>query len=208
MLGSLLLGGASYTVREYLSVLAIIIGTVAVSMGKKSGGEENSPLGLAFIFLSLSCDGITGGLQKRMMKNASDSASKPKSYDFMFWTNFYMGIAALIVASAFGELNAGVSFCVNNPALLEKILKFSVCSAIGQSFIFYTISSFDPLVCTTVTTTRKVFSVLLSILLKGHSLTPQGWGGLAVASGGILSELLDNKKKPHGHAKSENDEKK
>eukprot|EP00968_Pinguiococcus_pyrenoidosus_P029219 scaffold8416_cov267-Pinguiococcus_pyrenoidosus.AAC.3 len=44
--------------------------------------------------------------------------------------------------------------------------RFAACSAFGQSFIFYTIANFDPLVCTTVTTTRKIFSVLLSIVLK------------------------------------------
>lgn len=35
MAGSLLLGGASYTTREYLQVAAIIGGTAIVSMGKK-----------------------------------------------------------------------------------------------------------------------------------------------------------------------------
>jgi UDP-galactose transporter B1 len=191
MAGSLLLGGASYSLREYLSVLAIIAGTAFVSMGKKSASGENSIVGLSFILLSLTCDGVTGGLQKKMMKELGEIGVKPKPYDFMFWTNLYMGIAALVVSIFFGEFQAGIDYCIKNPALFEKIVKFGACSAIGQSFIFYTIANFDPLVCTTVTTTRKVFSVLLSIVLKGHSLTNQGWGGLALASGGILSELLD-----------------
>ena len=67
-------------------------------------------------------------------------------------------------------------------------MRFGACSAVGQSFIFYTISTFDPLVCTTVTTTRKIFSVLLSIFLKGHELPLMGWGGVALASAGILAE--------------------
>lgn len=36
MLGSLLLGGATYSLRQYLSVAAIIAGTVIVSLGNKS----------------------------------------------------------------------------------------------------------------------------------------------------------------------------
>merc|ERR1712217_139943 len=75
--------------------------------------------------------------------------------------------------------------------ILKDIVVFSICSAIGQGFIFFTISSFDPLVCTTVTTTRKVFSVLLSIFTKGHSMNAQGWTGIAMACLGILSELED-----------------
>ena len=66
---------------------------------------------------------------------------------------------------------------------------FALCSAIGQTFIFYTITEFDSLTTTTITTTRKIFSVLLSIFLKGHKLNTQGWMGIAVASAGILGEL-------------------
>ena len=195
MIGSLILGGASYTLREYLSVLAIIIGTFAVSMGKKSGSNGGSIVGISFIAASLACDGLTGGIQKKLMIDSNALGIKPKPYDFMFWTNFYMGIAALFISLILGEFQNGIIYCAQNPSLFQKLLNFGVCSAIGQSFIFYTIANFDPLVCTTVTTTRKVFSVILSIVLKGHSLTSQGWAGLLVASAGILSELLDKKTK-------------
>lgn len=201
MAGSLLLGGAKYSLREYASVLAIILGTCIVSMGnKKSTGPASSTIGIAFIFLSLSCDGITGGLQDRLKKRSKEIGVIAKPYDLMFWTNLFMGLTAITVALVLGDAAKGIKFCVDNPIILEKILKFSICSAIGQSFIFYTISEFNSLVCTTVTTTRKVFSVLLSIFLHGHKLSSTGWLGISVASAGILSELLDSKGgKGHGH---------
>lgn len=191
MIGSLLLGGASYTLREYLAVAAIIAGTCLVSMGKKKAGSTSSLLGILFVVLSLTCDGITGGFQKRLKTRSQELGVKAKPYDLMFWTNFYMAITAALFALFFGEAVSGVKFCFENPVIFEKILKFAVCSAVGQSFIFYTISNFDPLVCTTVTTTRKVFSVLLSIFLNGHPLSTQGWVGIGVASAGILAELQD-----------------
>lgn len=116
----------------------------------------------------------------------------------MFWTNFFMAIVATSIALVLGEAQSGIKFCSQNPILLNKIMRFALCSAVGQSFIFYTISNFNSLVCTTVTTTRKVFSVLLSIFLKGHAMNSQGWAGIAIASAGILSELSDDKKS-HGH---------
>ena len=73
--------------------------------------------------------------------------------------------------------------------ILNKILAFAACSALGQSFIFYTIANFDPLVCTTVTTTRKIFTVLLSIFTKGHAMNQQGWAGIGLACLGILAEM-------------------
>ena len=72
---------------------------------------------------------------------------------------------------------------------MVSLLYFSACSAAGQSFIFYTISVFDPLVCSTVTTTRKIFSVLFSIVIYGHSMSAQRWAGVALASLGVLGEL-------------------
>ena len=67
MVGSIILGGARYSLREYSQVLAIIGGTCLVSMAKKKkAGGSSSSLGLVFILLSLTCDGIVGGLQKKL----------------------------------------------------------------------------------------------------------------------------------------------
>jgi len=203
MAGSLLLGGASYSVREYVQVAMIIGGTAVVSMGKKKGGSQsNSALGVAYIIGSLVLDGVTAGFQKRLKAETAKAGVKPKPYDFMFWTNLFMCGTAVVVALALGEFTSGLAYCASNPEILPMIVKFSLCSAVGQSFIFYTIANFDPLVLSTVTTTRKIFSVLLSIFMKGHSLSLTGWSGIGLACLGIVSELqakASGKGKSHSH---------
>lgn len=189
MAGSLLLGGATYTFREYLQVAAIIGGTAIVSMGKKKGGSSNSLLGVVYIILSLVLDGVTAGFQKRLKAETAKAGVKPKPYDFMFWTNLFMCLTASVVALGLGEFTNGLAYISANPEIYSKIIKFAICSAIGQSFIFYTIAHFDPLVLSLVTTTRKIFSVMLSIFLKGHSLSFTGWSGIGLACLGILSEM-------------------
>uniref|UniRef100_A0A7S3V955 Sugar phosphate transporter domain-containing protein n=1 Tax=Chaetoceros debilis TaxID=122233 RepID=A0A7S3V955_9STRA len=190
MAGSLLLGGATYSVREYVQVAMIIGGTAVVSMGKKKGGSQsNSALGVAYIIGSLVLDGVTAGFQKRLKAETAKAGVKPKPYDFMFWTNLFMCGTAVVVALALGEFTSGLAYCASNPEILPMIVKFSLCSAVGQSFVFFTIAHFDPLVLTTVTTTRKIFSVLLSIFMKGHSLSVTGWSGIGLACAGIVSEL-------------------
>jgi solute carrier family 35 (UDP-galactose transporter), member B1 len=203
MAGSLLLGGAKYELREYLQVAAIIGGTAIVSMGKKKGSGSSSLMGVVYIVASLALDGVTAGFQKRLKTETAKVGVKPKPYDFMFWTNLFMCLTAAVIALGLGEMTSGAAYCLSNPEILSKIVKFAICSAVGQSFIFYTIANFDPLVLSTVTTTRKIFSVLLSIFLKGHSLSLMGWSGIAMACGGILSELQvkSSPKKPsHSHA--------
>ena len=191
MIGSILMGGKKYTLKQYISVIAIIAGTCIVSSGKKKGGGSDSLVGLLFIIGSLAMDGLAGGAQERVKKDSDVTGKKPTNWDNMFWTNTFMALTALVIAGIFGELAHGYKFCAENPEIFKMIGKFCACSAFGQSFIFFVITNFDSLTCTTVTTTRKVFSVLLSIFLKGHSLSAVGWSGIALASGGILSELED-----------------
>mmetsp|Transcript_16366 Transcript_16366/g.33612 ORF Transcript_16366/g.33612 Transcript_16366/m.33612 type:complete len:336 (-) Transcript_16366:244-1251(-) len=202
MAGSLLLGGATYTLREYLQVAAIIGGTAIVSMGKKKGsGGDNSLMGVFYIVMSLVLDGVTAGFQKRLKTETAKVGVKPKPYDFMFWTNLFMCLTAVVIAGGLGEIASGGAFLMANPEIMSKIARFAMCSAVGQSFIFYTIANFDPLILSTVTTTRKIFSVLLSIFLKGHSLSLAGWSGIGLSVSGILSELQAKASKK-AHTKS------
>lgn len=205
MVGSILLGGAKYTLKQYLTVLAIIAGTVIVSSGKKKSGED-SLMGLLFIFASLTCDGLAAGMQSKHKNEEKKVGKKATSWDNMMWTNLFMALTALVISGITGDLMNGLKFCDSNREIVGMIAKFCACSACGQAFIFYLLANFDPLVCTTVTTTRKVFSVLLSIFLNGHTLNPTQWGGLGLASAGIMTEL--HEKASHGKVKDEKDKKK
>ena len=190
MLGTLFFGGKMYSWKEYVSVAMIIGGTTLVSLGKKSVKmTPSSYAGLMFIVSSLTCDGIVGGIQNRLIDKCKEAKVVPKQYDFMFWTNLFMMLTAAILALFVGDFQTGIAFCVANPSIFRSIVMFSACSAVGQSFIFFTILNFDSLFCATVTTTRKIVSVLLSIFMNGHSLSPSGWTGLSIACAGILAEL-------------------
>merc|ERR1712232_683659 len=106
------------------------------------------------------------------------------------WTNVWMLLVSLFAGGVLGEVLSGVRYCLENVEVMEKIVKFSLCSAFGQSFIFYTIAHFDPLVLSTITTTRKILSVLVSILWKGHALSSTGWLGITLSCAGVLSEMM------------------
>mmetsp|Transcript_25283 Transcript_25283/g.58930 ORF Transcript_25283/g.58930 Transcript_25283/m.58930 type:complete len:324 (+) Transcript_25283:75-1046(+) len=207
MLGSLLLGNAKYSFREYLHVGLIVGGTVLVSVAKPSkSGKGSSGVGVLLLCGALACDGIVGGTQKRLKRTLAERGMKERNFEMQFLTNFWMMATAIVLAVSLGEVAPGYRFCMENPSIFWNVLAFAACSAVGQAFIFFTISSFDPLVCTTVTTTRKVFSVLYSILMKGHQMNTQGWLGVALASSGILGELeqkfsASRSKKPEDNKK-------
>merc|ERR1711971_531765 len=104
-----------------------------------------------------------------------------------------MFLVGLAVAFALGEVESGCAYISANPTILTKVLLFAACSAVGQSFIFFVVAEYGPLKNATVTTTRKIFSVLLSIFTKGHSLAPIGWAGIVLGSIGIIGELIPDK---------------
>lgn len=194
MIGSLILGGAKFGNRQLGQAAAIVGGTSIVTLAEGGNkGKKSSSLGLLLIGLALACDGVVGGVQKRLKNKLKELKKKEKPYDLMFWSNFYMAVAATVMAILKKEIGPGAKYLRENPLIYSQILKFAVCGAMGQACIFYTISNFDPVVCTAVTTTRKLASVLVSIFETGNgisALPPLGWVGLSIAAAGITGEIL------------------
>lgn len=83
------------------------------------------------------------------------------------------------------ELSNGINFIQLHPTILRDILIFSVTGSLGQLFIFYMLQRFGSLSLVTVTVTRKMFSILLSVFLFGHSIGMSQWGSVGVVFLGI-----------------------
>ena len=74
---------------------------------------------------------------------------------------------------------------------MTAILVYSLASAVGQNFIYYTITQFSPLLLTTVTTTRKIFSTVFSVFRDpSNSLSPVQWSGCSLVFLGLLIDLI------------------
>lgn len=191
MLGQLIMGGSSYAFRDYLFAFLIVMGTALLSAGKSNEQEvpdgSDTVSGLVLIFLSLTADGFTGGLQKKLKRVTASMA--PTTYDFLYYSHMAQFAVAVVICVVTGELRTAPAYLAANPEIWWFVLASCICSAIGQCFIFYVISCFDPLVCTTITTTRKMLTVVLSISFKGHDLTGAGCLGLGLACTALLVEV-------------------
>ena len=94
-------------------------------------------------------------------------------------------LAPLLVT---GEMKAALAFVSRYPAAAVDVATFAAVSAIGQHFIFYTIRNFSALACTTITTTRKFFTILASVVYYKHSLVPRQWAAVGLVFGAIVWE--------------------
>ncbi|MGH0123555.1 UNVERIFIED_CONTAM: hypothetical protein FKN15_012961 [Acipenser sinensis] len=79
-----------------------------------------------------------------------------------------------------GEVWEFLSFTDRYPSVLYNIMLFGLTSALGQSFIFMTVVSFGPLTCSIITTTRKFFTILGSVLIFGNTISGMQWVGTAL----------------------------
>lgn len=192
MVLGVLLGRKSYSWRKYVFVLMIVLG-VALFIYKDSKAEASSAgdglgLGEVLLVLSLTMDGLTGAVQERMI-----AESKTKSGHMMLNMNLfsigYLAIALLLT----GEIFTFIGFVQRFPEVLTKMLIFSICSALGQFFIFLMVSDFGPLPCSVVTTTRKFFTVLGSVILFGNRLSDRQWLGTAFVFSGLTLDAVYGK---------------
>ena len=88
------------------------------------------------------------------------------------------------------ELAAALNFIARHPSVFPDVLSFAACGAIGQIFIYYTLSKFSSLLLVTVTVTRKMLTMMLSVLWFGHRLTGMQWVGVGLVFGGVGAEGL------------------
>lgn len=193
MLGQFVLGGTLYSLKDYLLAAIIVFGTALLSIGSsdphRSEGSSSSA-GVIFIFISLAADGVTAGLQKRLKHQADQLGLTPTTLDFLLYTNLAMAVTSLAIAIVCGDWIDGWEFLAENPTLKTKVALVCVCSTVGQYFIFYIICQFDALACATLTTTRKILSVVWSIGTKGHQVSPHGGLGLGLAVVGLALEVI------------------
>ena len=197
MLGQLFLGGSRYGPSDCIFAGLLVTGTVMLSLGSsnnKASDSSNSAMGIACVLFSLAMDGCTGGLQKQLKR---DTGVPLGTYDFILFTHLTMLSIALVVSLATGDLLKGFFYIRQEPSVALLVTELSTVSVVGQCFIFYLIAHFDPAVCATITTTRKMWSVLLSIILFHHQLSVTGYSGLAMALVGLLVEMQN---KLSGHA--------
>ena len=212
MLVGLLFEHNAYSTREWIGAALITGGIFTFNLSQMRSDEysnkknDNSMYGLLLLALSLCMDGLLALCQNRM-KNMSCSTTKKNSVDHsyctptaletMFWTNAYSLLFILPISIWSGQFLNGIlhiqlsfnsSSSISTSLILELAL-LNMAAAGGQIFIFLTINHFSPLICATITTTRKFCTLLLSVSKFGHIFTTFQWTSIFIVFGGLYLEI-------------------
>ncbi|KAH0535966.1 hypothetical protein FGG08_007140 [Glutinoglossum americanum] len=200
-----------YPVYKY-AVVAAVTGGVAVFTlhhpaaagkgGKGGGGEARSGLwGLLLLGINLLFDGLTNSTQDYIFQ-----AYRPYSGVQMMCaqnllntllTGLYLvaqpylgatGVGEWVGVGSGSEVGEAVAFMGRHPGVGWDVLGFAACGAVGQVFIFSTLSHFSSLLLVTVTVTRKMLTMILSVVWFGHHLSPMQWLGVGLVFSGVGAE--------------------
>nr|CAD2194244.1 unnamed protein product [Meloidogyne enterolobii] len=179
-----------YPLRKYFYVLLIVIG-MAIFLYKPGKQVKHFEFGAGELLLcaSLAMDGVTGAVQDRIRHYYTTD-----KWAMMFSMNAFSSAFLSLMLVVSGELIAFFNFLVAYPGALREILLFSVSGAVGQCFIFKTVTDFGPLTCSIVTTLRKLFSLVFSILLFSHPYTNRHILGTILVFAALLLDALDSRK--------------
>ena len=74
-------------------------------------------------------------------------------------------------------------------SMASSILILNITVAIGQIFIFLSLTWFSSITTTTITTTRKFFTILVSVLSFGHSFTTTQWVAVIIVFVGLYISI-------------------
>lgn len=194
MLMGALVYGVSYSVNEYVCTLLVAGGVSVFALFKGSSkaasklAHPNAPLGYFLCFANLALDGFTNATQDSITKKYRNSSVYHIMMGMNLWGAIYTGLY-MFAWPAGGGLEA-VRFCAEHREAALDILLFCLCGAVGQYFIFLTINSFGSLVNTTITTTRKFVSILISALWTGSPLSAEQWAGVCMVFAGLSLQIL------------------
>ena len=122
----------------------------------------------------------------------------PTAVETMLYVNVYALVLLLPMAimADDNQVTTGWHLLSHDPTLVRALVVLSVVVGIGQIFIFLTITWYSSLVCTTITTTRKFFTILFSVLHFGHSFSSLQWVSIGLVFSGLyLSIVVTNNKK-------------
>lgn len=183
------------SLRRCFSVLVTTAGTITFSFptlfsgesGSDSAPASSSSLGFFLVFMSLCADGGLSFSQKRMVK---ENEEKPHVLETMhFMAKWQAILSLLIVLFSMGD-KGGISFCIENPKVLKLLLWPALIESVGQYTVYHLVIHHGPYITTCVTTLRKFVTIILSVIIFGHSLTMTQWVSMFMVFTGVFIDTI------------------
>jgi UDP-galactose transporter B1 len=181
----------------------------------------HSVIGMTYLFINLILDGATNSTQDEIFARYKVSGQQMMLWINLLSTILTSLISVLplpyipVLHPSKGgetEFKNAFEFLRTHPTIIFPLVQFALTGALGQLFIFETLQHFGSLTLVyvlsmgidslfsltdgtrTITLTRKLFTMLLSVFVYNHKLNPGQWAGAGVVFAGISVEAWVKRK--------------
>lgn len=180
MLMGKVVSNRTYPWHEYgtAGLLSVGVGLFLLSADPSADAHSDTQTTFAGVIILIgymAFDSFTSNWQSEVFRTY-----KVSSIQMMFGVNMFSCLLTVGSLLFRGALFSSLFFLFSHMEFALHAAILSVCSAVGQLFIFHTISMYGPIVFTLIMTTRQAISILLSCLVYGHLLTVQALVGVFV----------------------------
>lgn len=175
----------TYPWNEYFTASLISMGValflLTTGPSDAHATQDTKLTGVIILCGYLLFDSFTSNWQSQLFQEY-----KMSPLQMMFGVNLFSFTFTAFSLLIRGTMVTSILFMINHFEFAVHALILSICSATGQLFIFYTISSFGPVVFTLIMTSRQVFSIVISCIVYGHVLSVLSIVGAIVVFVAIL----------------------
>lgn len=193
--------------QEWVAAVLISIGIVLFQISRlfdgsttstnstKNGGSTS--YGMILLLVSLLSDGLLSSCQNFLkhppMRTGPGNSSStgnptvrvPTAVETMLFINMYALVYLIPLSLWSQQWWDGIALLSNYPHVAKTVAILNATVGIGQIFIFLTIAWYSPVICTTITTTRKFVTILLSVWTFGHVFTMLQWTAIVLVFCGL-----------------------
>ena len=183
----------SYPWHEYLTAALLSVGVALFLLAADPSADshistETTFAGVVILLGYMAFDSFSSNWQSEVF-----STYKVSSIQMMFGTNTFSCLFTVSSLLFRGVFFSCLNFLFLHSEFAVHAALLSVCSAIGQLFIFNTIRIFGPVVFTLIMVTRQAMSIFLSCIFYHHVLTRQSFLGVLVVFLALLLRVYFKK---------------
>ncbi|EDV42096.2 uncharacterized protein Dana_GF17812 [Drosophila ananassae] len=192
MLMGKIMSKAKYESYEYATALLISLGMIFFLGGSSDSTKASGVTTLTGIFLLsmyMVFDSFTANWQGSLFKSYGMT-----SLQMMCGVNLFSSIFTGASLSMQGGFMDSLAFATEHPKFVFDMVVLSICSAVGQLFIYHTIDVFGPVVFTIIMTLRQAVAIMLSCFIYQHSISVLGFFGVLIVFVAIFLRVYCNQR--------------
>lgn len=189
-----------YDNYEYVVAVLICVGMIMFLYGSPDATKDSRTVttfsGVLLIIGYMAFDSFTSNWQSELFTKYSTS-----SLQMMCGVNFFSVLLTTVSLLQQDSFASSFAFTVKYPSFLLDCILLSVCSAVGQLFVYYTIACFGPVVFIIIMTIRQGTAIILSCITYHHFINIIGIMGIIIVFGAIFLRIYCSQRKKQMRSK-------